>query len=377
LATVVCLALGVSGTAVAQPTIGFTASSGNQAGQAGWVSGVDAPGDTDGQAIRLSISAPPGEAEVVLGNVGSTPPSSPPSFMFASSQSFDLFTGGTWAQVELHFSDGITVSAGANPSSPPWSAGVWTLMGGTATPWIATLGDMQICPGVPRGPTYEQAIACPLSDGATFTGADVYLYSYAPTPDVYVDDLSFGGTTFTTGPPLTTSHPVTTGPLVTGSPPETSSPPSGGGVGPSLSALRVSPGRVSLAGRVVNGHCVKPTKQNSSHKRCQRPIKLKVSYTLSGLASVTFTIERPAPGRNVGGRCVKPTSKNTGHKRCTRLTGVPGKIPKTGVQGANSFTFAGRIGGKSLAPGSYQLIATPTAHGASGPAQKVGFTIVG
>jgi hypothetical protein len=128
---------------------------------------------------------------------------------------------------------------------------------------------------------------------------------------------------------------------------------------------------------VIDGHCVKPTKQNSSHKRCQRPIKLKVSYTLSGPASVTFTVERQAPGRKVGGRCVNSTSKNTGHKRCMRLTGVPGKIPRAGTQGANSFTFAGWIGGRSLAPGTYQLIATPTANGASGPAQKVGFTIVG
>jgi hypothetical protein len=46
-----------------------------------------------------------------------------------------------------------------------------------------------------------------------------------------------------------------------------------------LSTLRASPHKVSVAGRKVDGRCVKPTAKNSRHKHCRRPVKLNVSYT--------------------------------------------------------------------------------------------------
>jgi hypothetical protein len=65
LATVVCVALGVSGTAVAQPTIGgFSASAGDRAGR---VSGVDGYGGTRGQAIRRAVAASAPGASTITG----------------------------------------------------------------------------------------------------------------------------------------------------------------------------------------------------------------------------------------------------------------------------------------------------------------------
>jgi hypothetical protein len=140
-----------------------------------------------------------------------------------------------------------------------------------------------------------------------------------------------------------------------------------------ISKLRVSPKKVSLAGRQVNGRCVKPTKQNKHARRCRRPIKLTVSYTLNRAATLTFTLKRTAAGRKVGGKCVKPTSKNRHRKPCTQLISIHGKLVKTGTAGANRFVWQAKIGGHKLGPDTYQLTATPTA----GKSRTAKFTIVG
>jgi hypothetical protein len=128
---------------------------------------------------------------------------------------------------------------------------------------------------------------------------------------------------------------------------------------PVLSALRVRPRTFRLAGRKVNGRCVKPMRKNNGHEHCRRPIRMRVSYTLDLAAGVTFTLERQAPGRTVNGRCVEPTTKNRKQPKCTRLVGLAGNLTKRGTIGANAFIFKGRITGRPLGPGIYRLIATP------------------
>jgi hypothetical protein len=146
---------------------------------------------------------------------------------------------------------------------------------------------------------------------------------------------------------------------------------------PRLSGLHVSSHRVSIAGRKVGGRCVAPTKQNERHKYCRRPVKLKLTYTLNQAATITLTLRQRAPGRKVKGRCAKRTKKNHKQARCTRLVAVPGSITLAGKSGPNEFAFAGRIGGRRLGPGSYQLTASPAANGHTGTPQAVTFRIVG
>jgi hypothetical protein len=146
---------------------------------------------------------------------------------------------------------------------------------------------------------------------------------------------------------------------------------------PRLTGLQVSSQRVSIAGRKVGGRCVKPTKQNKRHKYCRRPVKLKVTYTLNVAATITLTLKQRAPGRKVKGRCARQTKKNHKQARCTRLVAVPGSITLAGKAGANAFTFTGRIGGRKLGPGGYQLTASPTANGHTGTPQTVTFKVVG
>jgi uncharacterized delta-60 repeat protein len=83
----------------------------------------------------------------------------------------------------------------------------------------------------------------------------------------------------------------------------------------------------------------------------------RVSFTLTEAATVTFTVERKSAGRKVGKKCVKPTKQNRTRKRCTRYVKVKGSFTRTGVVGKNSFKFRGRMGGKKLKPGSYRLVA--------------------
>jgi hypothetical protein len=143
-----------------------------------------------------------------------------------------------------------------------------------------------------------------------------------------------------------------------------------------LSALRVSPNKLSLTGRLVNRRCIKPTSKNREDKPCRRPVAVNLTYTLNLAARVTLTIATRLPGRSVGGRCVTPTSKNQKHKPCTRAIALPGSVSDSNTAGSNTFTFTGRIGGRTLGPGSYLLSVTPTAGGQSGTPHTVAITLV-
>jgi streptogramin lyase len=129
---------------------------------------------------------------------------------------------------------------------------------------------------------------------------------------------------------------------------------------PVLASLLVSPHTFLLTGRKVNGRCITWAKQNHARKPCKRPITLRVSYMLNVSATVTFTLIRQAAGRGVNGRCVKPTRKNKRLRKCTQLVAVPGGLVLAGMPGANEFTFNGKMGGHTLATGTYQLTATPS-----------------
>jgi hypothetical protein len=100
-----------------------------------------------------------------------------------------------------------------------------------------------------------------------------------------------------------------------------------------------------------------------------------VSYTLNVAAKVRFTIKRASIGRRVGRSCVKPTEGNSARKACTRYRAVPGSITRTRRAGGDRFTFTGKLAGRSLSRGRYELIATPTANGKTGKSAKAGFQI--
>jgi hypothetical protein len=105
----------------------------------------------------------------------------------------------------------------------------------------------------------------------------------------------------------------------------------------------------------------------------------RVTFTLNVASEVRFTVQQRQPGRYTGKgrkrRCVAQTHKNAKAKRCTRVVTLHGSFARSGLAGLNSFRFTGRLGGKTLKPGTYTLVATPMANGKAGHAATATFRI--
>ncbi len=145
---------------------------------------------------------------------------------------------------------------------------------------------------------------------------------------------------------------------------------------PALSSLRVSPRAFTLAGRRVRHRCVAASKANRHHRACRRPIRVHITYALANATHITVTIQQVLRGRLVNGHCKAPTRTNHRHRLCSRLRALPGAITRAGTPGANSFTFTGKIGPRTLRPGTYRLTATPTAGGSRGTPHTATLRIV-
>ncbi len=97
------------------------------------------------------------------------------------------------------------------------------------------------------------------------------------------------------------------------------------------------------------------------------------SYTLNLRATVVLRFTQQAKGRKVKRECVAQTHKNA-HKPSCKLTVKAGTLKTTGLEGKNKLKFAGKVGGKKLAPGSYEV--TIVAETGPGDASKtIRFTI--
>jgi hypothetical protein len=86
-----------------------------------------------------------------------------------------------------------------------------------------------------------------------------------------------------------------------------------------------------------------------------------VTYTDTQAATTVFTVRRQAgSGVLSHGRCVAPPRRRPAQgRRCTRFSTV-GSFSHGDTAGANRFRFTGRIRGRALRPGSYQLVSAPT-----------------
>jgi VCBS repeat-containing protein len=99
-------------------------------------------------------------------------------------------------------------------------------------------------------------------------------------------------------------------------------------------------------------------------------------YSLSEAARVLFTIESRQSGRRVGTTCRKPTKSNRTRPRCTRFVNV-GSFAQNAIAGSNRKTFSGKIGTKSLSPGSYRATLRATdAAGNRSSLERVSFRVV-
>ncbi len=102
----------------------------------------------------------------------------------------------------------------------------------------------------------------------------------------------------------------------------------------------------------------------------------KVTFTLLDAGRVTFTVEQLRIGIVRGHACVAPSHKGAHGRHCTRDVLRRGSFARQGVAGANSFRFTARLGGGTLPPGNYLLVATYSGHGAKETA-RVSFRVAG
>ena len=102
----------------------------------------------------------------------------------------------------------------------------------------------------------------------------------------------------------------------------------------------------------------------------------RVRFRLSENAAMILEVRRLLPGRLAGRRCAPPSRANRKGRRCKRRK-VAGRIRAIGSQGANSVRFRGRIRGKALRRGSYELklLATDAAGNRASP-KRLTFKIV-
>ena len=90
--------------------------------------------------------------------------------------------------------------------------------------------------------------------------------------------------------------------------------------------------------------------------KAKAPIGASVAYSISAAGAVDFHVERLLAGRRVGKRCVKQTRANRAKRNCAMRKPVKGGFAHSGLAGPNGFRFAGRIAGKALRPGRYELV---------------------
>jgi hypothetical protein len=163
-------------------------------------------------------------------------------------------------------------------------------------------------------------------------------------------------------------------------PPETpGGGPGGGSPSPTTPAVEdvTKPALGALGLSSATFRAAKSGASISAKRKSKAKVGTEVTYRLSELATVAFTVERKTTGRRASGKCRATTRKNARNTKCTRYVKVPGSFNIDGKAGENTFTFRGRMGGKSLKPASYRLKGTATdpARNASAPKQKA-FKIV-
>ena len=96
------------------------------------------------------------------------------------------------------------------------------------------------------------------------------------------------------------------------------------------------------------------------------------SFKLSEAAALQLSLVRKLPGRKVGGKCVRQTKGNIGHKRCQLFRPVGKPFAATGKAGANSVALPH---GSRLAPGNYRLDVTATDTAGNKSTQRTFFRV--
>jgi hypothetical protein len=157
--------------------------------------------------------------------------------------------------------------------------------------------------------------------------------------------------------------------------PTAPAPVSGAGPGATpgpKTALRASGFEVSHKRFVVTK---KKTALVARKRKTRTPKGTTFTFRLSEAALSRITIARLLPGRKKGKRCVAPRKRLK--KRCTRSRKIGTLTRRKTTAGTNRVQFSGRLGKKTLRPGTYRgTLRAATADGRRSKPVSVKFRIV-
>ncbi len=184
-----------------------------------------------------------------------------------------------------------------------------------------------------------------LNDCGALSSAQIFSASsgrWRPARSLRTPRGQLRATAFRDGQVIVTGGATITGSIISSS--ELFLPGGADRTGPQLCGLRVSPLRLRAA---LSGPSI-----------ARRG--LPVAYRVSEPGLVSFTVRRLTGGRLRGRRCVASRgAKVPRNRRCTRSIRVRGSFRHRSRSGRNRLNFTGRVGGKTLSPGVYQLLAEP------------------
>jgi hypothetical protein len=135
---------------------------------------------------------------------------------------------------------------------------------------------------------------------------------------------------------------------------------------PSISSLRIRPSTLVAAARGPSALALNTAARGAT-----------VSYGVFAAATTTFTVQRALAGRRRGHSCVRPANAGRKAKRCTHYLRL-GDFQQADeiALGVVRFRFTGRVGGRTLKPGSYRMQAVPkSATGLTGPPAFAPFSV--
>jgi hypothetical protein len=255
-------------------------------------------------------------------------------------------------------------------SVDPWSgsSSVFDPVGpelrGLAVPATALVGQPVSMSGDPFDAWSAATLSWDFGDGQAASGAAVnHTYNSAGERTVTIIGTDAVGNT------TQTSQRIVVSQLHVDPGPDPKQPGPGPGPGPGPQAP--APKAPVLSGLLQSGA---RWRTHSVKRGPQLPVGTTFRFKLDRGAQVRFAFSRIVAGRRAGGRCVKTTKNNRGKPRCDRSQAA-GTLNVAGKAGANTVAFRGKLRGRTLAPGSYQLIVTASADGKTATAAPLRFTI--
>lgn len=106
----------------------------------------------------------------------------------------------------------------------------------------------------------------------------------------------------------------------------------------------------------------------------------RVSYRVTARAAMRFKVRQARSGRRQKAsgktaRCVAPTRGNRKAAKCIRTVTLAGSFTQMAKKGTNSLRFTGRLRGRGLKRGAYELVATPRVGSKTGRSATSRFRI--